>query len=150
MIPNVAGILYGEKDFVGIHVLCKKMLKYSYIVLAVIFVFIMLFTPQITLLFGSGGGELGTQMVHALRIFALCVAPYLWNKFIISYYESIEETAIASFVTFLENAVAVLPATFIGISIWKQIDGIGTNGIGVANSAEPIMNDVPVPTPLTL
>ena len=46
------------------------------------------------------------QMIQALRIFALCVAPYLWNKFIISYYESIEETAIASFVTFLENAVA--------------------------------------------
>ncbi len=23
----------------------------------------------------------GTEMVHALRIFALCVVPYLWNKF---------------------------------------------------------------------
>ena len=131
VIPNVAGILFGEKDYVGIRVLCKKMLKYSYIVLAVIFVFIMLFTHQITVLFGSGGGELGAQMIQALRIFALCVAPYLWNKFIISYYESIEETAIASFVTFLENAVAVLPATFIGIYIWKQIDGIGIDGIAI-------------------
>ena len=78
-------------------------------------------------------------MVHALRIFALCVVPYLWNKFTVSYYESIEETAIASFVTFLENAVAVLPATFIGISIWKQIDGIGTNGIGVAFVATEVI-----------
>lgn len=34
VIPNVAGILFGEKDYVGIRVLCKKMLKYSYIVLA--------------------------------------------------------------------------------------------------------------------
>ena len=89
-----------EKDYVGIRVLCKKMLKYSYILLAVIFVLIMLFTEEITVMFGSGGGELGSHMVQALRIFALCVAPYLWNKFIISYYESIEETAIASFVTF--------------------------------------------------
>ncbi len=71
--------------------------------------------------------------------FALCVVPYLWNKFTVSYYESIEETAIASFVTFLENAVAVLPATFIGISIWKQIDGIGTNGIGAAFVATEII-----------
>ena len=131
VIPNVAGILFGEKDYVGIRVLCKKMLEYSYIVLAVIFVLIMLFTEQITVLFGSGGGELGRQMVHALRIFAFCVIPYLWNKFIVSYYESIEETAIASFVTFLENAVAVLPATFVGIYLWKQIDGIGINGIAV-------------------
>ena len=131
VIPNVAGILFGEKDYVGIRVLCKKMLKYSYIVLAVIFVLIMLFTEQITILFGSGGGELGRQMVQALRIFALCVIPYLWNKFTVSYYESIEETAIASFVTFLENAVVVLPVTFIGICLWKQVDGIGIDGIAV-------------------
>lgn len=131
VIPNVAGILFGEKDYVGIRVLCNKMLKYSYIMLAVIFVVIMVFTEQITILFGSGGGELGRQMVNALRIFAVCVIPYLWNKFIVSYYESIEETAIASFVTFLENAVVVLPATFAGILIWKQIDGIGIDGIAV-------------------
>lgn len=129
VIPNVAGILYGEKDYVGIRVLCKKMLKYSYIVLAVIFVAIMVFTEQITIMFGSGGGELGRQMVYALRIFALCVIPYLWNKFIISYYESIEETVIASFVTFLENAVVILPATFVGIYIFKEIYGTGIDGI---------------------
>lgn len=139
VIPNVAGILFGEKDYVGIRVLCKKMLKYSYMVLAVIFVMIMIFTEQITMLFGSSGGELGRQMVYALRIFAFCVAPYLWNKFMISYYESIEETAIASFVTFLENAVAVLPVTFAGILIWKQIDGIGINGIAAGFVATEIL-----------
>lgn len=142
VIPNVAGILFGEKDYVGIRVLCKKMLKYSYILLAVIFVLIMLFTEEITVLFGSGGGELGSHMVQALRIFALCVAPYLWNKFIISYYESIEETAIASFVTFLENAVVVLPATLVGILVWKQIDGIGIDGIAAGFVATEIITAV--------
>lgn len=139
VIPNVAGILYGEKDYMGIRVLCKKMLKYSYIVLAVIFVAIMVFTEQITILFGSGGGELGRQMVYALRIFALCVIPYLWNKFIISYYESIEETVIASFVTFLENAVIILPATFVGIYIFKEIYGTGIDGIAAGFVAAEII-----------
>ena len=139
VIPNVAGVLYGEKDYMGIRVLCKKMLKYSYIVLAVIFVAIMAFTEQITILFGSGGGELGRQMVYALRIFALCVIPYLWNKFIISYYESIEETAIASFVTFLENAVVILPATYVGIYIFKQIYGTGIDGIAAGFVATEII-----------
>ena len=139
VIPNVAGILYGEKDYMGIRVLCKKMLKYSYIVLAVIFVAIMVFTEQITILFGSGGGELGRQMVYALRIFALCVIPYLWNKFIISYYESIEETVIASFVTFLENAVVILPATFVGIYIFKEIYGTGIDGIAAGFVATEII-----------
>lgn len=139
VIPNVAGILYGEKDYMGIRVLCKKMLKYSYIVLAVIFVAIMVFTEQITILFGSGGGELGRQMVYALRIFALCVIPYLWNKFIISYYESIEETVIASFVTFLENAVIILPATFVGIYIFKEIYGTGIDGIAAGFVATEII-----------
>lgn len=131
VIPNVAGILFGEKDYVGIRVLCKKMLKYSYMVLAVVFICVMVFTEQITILFGSSGGELGRQMVDSLRIFALCVVPYLWNKFMVSYYESIEETAIASFVTFLQNAIVVLPATLAGILIWRQIDGIGIDGIAV-------------------
>ena len=139
VIPNVAGILFGEKDYVGIRVLCKKMLRYSYIMLAVIFVIIMLFTEQITILFGSGGGELGKQMVSALRIFALCVIPYLWNKFITNYYESIEETAIASFVTLLENAAVVLPATFVGIYLWKQVDGSGINGIAAGFVATEII-----------
>ena len=139
VIPNVAGILFGEKDYVGIRVLCKKMLRYSYIMLAVIFVIIMLFTEQSTILFGSGGGELGKQMVSALRIFALCVIPYLWNKFITSYYESIEETAIASFVTLLENAAVVLPATFVGIYLWKQVDGSGINGIAAGFVATEII-----------
>ena len=139
VIPNVAGVLYGEKDYMGIRVLCKKMLKYSYIVLAAIFVAIMVFTEQITILFGSGGGELGRQMVYALRIFALCVVPYLWNKFIISYYESIEETAIASFVTFLENAVVILPATYVGICIFKQIYGTGVDGIAAGFVATEII-----------
>ena len=139
VIPNVAGILYGEKDYMGIRVLCKKMLKYSYIILAVIFVAIMAFTEQITILFGSGGGELGRQMVYALRIFALCVIPYLWNKFIISYYESIEETAIASFVTFLENAVVILPATYMGIYIFKQLYGTGIDGIAAGFVATEII-----------
>ena len=139
VIPNVAGVLYGEKDYMGIRVLCKKMLKYSYIVLAAIFVAIMVFTEQITILFGSGGGELGRQMVYALRIFALCVIPYLWNKFIISYYESIEETAIASFVTFLENAVVIMQATYVGICIFKQIYGTGVDGIAAGFVATEII-----------
>ena len=117
-------------------------LKYSYILLAVIFVLIMLFTEEITVMFGSGGGELGSHMVQALRIFALCVAPYLWNKFIISYYESIEETVIASFATFLENAVVVLPATLVGILVWKQIDGIGIDGIAAGFVATEIITAV--------
>lgn len=142
VIPNVAGILFGEKDYVGIRVLCKKMLKYSYMVLAVLFAVIMLFTEQITILFGSGGGELGRQMVSALRIFAFCVVPYLWNKFIVSYYETIEETAIASFVTFIENAVAVLPAAFAGIYIWKRIDGIGINGIAAGFVAAELVTAI--------
>ena len=66
--------------------------SYSYMVLAVVFICVMVFTEQITILFGSSGGELGRQMVDSLRIFALCVVPYLWNKFMVSYYESIEET----------------------------------------------------------
>ena len=141
-LSTVLGFLFAMFVFlfyVRIHVLCKKMLKYSYLVLAVVFIFVMTFTEQITILFGSDNGELGSQMVHALRLFIFCVVPYLWNKFIVSYYESIEETTIASFVTFLENAVALLPATFTGIYVWKKVDGIGINGIAAGFIATEII-----------
>ena len=80
VIPNVAGILFGEKDYVGIRVLCKKMLKYSYMVLAVVFICVMVFTEQITILFGSSGGELGRQMVDSLRIFAFPDHDFVWKQ----------------------------------------------------------------------
>ena len=77
------------------------------------------------------------EMVHALRIFALCVVALSLNKFTVAIMNLLKRLQIAAKFCYLpfENAVAVLPATFINFYL-KQIDGIGTNGIGAAFVAD--------------
>lgn len=132
IIPNMAGILYGEKDFYGIRALCKKTLQYSFIVVAFTFLLIMVFTRQVAVLFGIQDLTLQKEMVTALRIFIFSLPVYLWNKFLISYYESIEESAQASLITFLQNCLYILPAALAGILIEKALGGKGVNGLALA------------------
>ena len=130
--PNMAGILYGEKDFYGIRALCKKTLQYSFIVVGVTFVFIMVFTRQVAVLFGIQELTLQNEMVIALRIFIFSLPVYLWNKFLTSYYESIEESAQASLITFLQNCLYILPAALAGILLEQALGGTGVNGLALA------------------
>lgn len=132
IIPNMAGILYGEKDYYGIRVLCKKTLQYSFVVVGAAFLFILIFTPQITRLFGITDLSLQKEMVFALRIFLFSLPFYLWNKFLTSYYESIEEPAQASLITFLQNCLYILPVTLACILLEQALGGNGVNGLAFA------------------
>lgn len=132
IIPNMAGILYGEKDYYGIRALCKKTLQYSFIVVGFAFLFIMVFTMQVTVLFGIDDMALQKEMITALRIFIFSLPVYLWNKFLTSYYESIEETVQASLITFFQNCFYVLPAALAGILIEQALGGKGVNGLALA------------------
>ncbi len=132
IIPNMAGILYGEKDYYGIRALCKKTLRYSFIVVGFAFVLIVVFTSQVTMLFGIEDLSLQKEMIVALRIFIFSLPFYLWNKFLTSYYESIEESVQASLITFLQNGLYILPAALAGILIEQAFRGTGVNGLALA------------------
>ena len=132
IIPNMAGILYGEKDYYAIRVLCKRTLQYSFIVVSAAFLFIMVFTAQVTRMFGITEPVLQTEMITALRIFIFSLPFYLWNKFLISYYESIEETTQASLLTFLQNCIYIIPVALAGILLGQALGGTGVNGLAVS------------------
>lgn len=132
IIPNMAGILYGEKDYYGIRALCKKTLQYSFVVVGIAFLCIMVLTRQVTILFGIKDSPLQREMVTALRLFIFSLPFYLWNKFLTSYYESIEESAQASLITFLQNCLYVLPVALAGILIEQMFGGAGVNGLAVS------------------
>lgn len=125
IIPNIAGVLYGEKDYYGLRALGNRVLKISYIMGAVIMAFILAFPEIVTMMFGIKEGELLGITAASLRVFMLCLPFYLWNKFLISYYESIEVSKLASIVTFLQNGVFILPAAFIGITVVQNSGGNG-------------------------
>ncbi len=131
VIPNIAGILYGEKDYFGIRALCKRVLVLSTAATVCIFVLVMAFAKSITVIFGVYHSELSSMMVTALRIFILCLPAYVWNKFLVGYYESIEESKQASIITFFQNGIYVLPAAAFGIILEIHMGGSGINGLAI-------------------
>jgi anti-sigma regulatory factor (Ser/Thr protein kinase) len=128
----MVGILYGEKDYFNVRLICRKVLKYSMCVAVVLFVVIMLLANQVVAMFGVTEINLLNETVPVLRLFILCLPVYVWNKFLISYYESIEESKQASVITFLENGVFLLPAALLGILIGLSIGGTGLGGLALA------------------
>lgn len=129
VIPNLAGILYGEKDYFGIRALCRRTLILSAGATAFIFVLVMAAAKPITVMFGVQDAALSSAMVTALRVFILCLPAYVWNKFLVSYYESIEESGQASLITFVQNGIYVLPAAAAGILLGERLGGSGINGL---------------------
>ena len=131
IIPNMAGILYGEKDYYGIRALCKRVLSYSIVTTIAAFMIIMGFTRWVAAMFGIDDANLMSETVMALRLFILCLPLYVWNKFLVSYYESIEESKQASIITFFQNGIYILPAALVGIMIGIRLGGTGLNGLAL-------------------
>lgn len=118
LVQNIAGILYGEKDYYGIRVLCRKVLTYSYLAIAALLL-IFLAAPQfIAGLFGIIQGEMLGMCNMALRIFALSFPFYVYNKFLMSYYQTILQPGLSTVITALQGFLVIVPLTLGGIFLW--------------------------------
>lgn len=118
LIQNIAGILYGERDYYGIRTLCKRVLTYSYAAIAVLLL-IFLSVPQVIAgLFGITEGDMLALCEMALRIFACSFPFYVYNKFLMSYYQTILQPGLSTVVTVLQGFVVIVPLTLAGIFFW--------------------------------
>lgn len=118
LVQNIAGILYGEKDYYGIRVLCKKVLTYSYLAIAGLLL-IFLAAPQfIAGLFGITQGQMLGMCNMALRVFALSFPFYVYNKFLMSYYQTILQPGLSTVITALQGFFVIVPLTLGGIFLW--------------------------------
>ena len=132
VIPNIAGTLYGEKDFYGLHVLCRKILRYGAILTVVLMAAVLLFTRQFTMLFGVTDPVLQENMMLVLRIFVFSMPFNYWNYFGSMYYGSVEKPTIATIITTLENGVILVPGALLGIWATQAAGGTGYFGFGLA------------------
>lgn len=123
LIPNIAGILYGERDYYGIRALCRRVLTYSYSAIAVLMLLFLLFPQWIAGLFGITGGEMLGMCRLALRIFALSFPFYVYNKFLMSYYQTILQPGLSTVLTVLQGFGVVVPFTLAGI-FWMGLPGV--------------------------
>lgn len=118
LIQNIAGILYGERDYYGIRTLCKRVLAYSYIAIAILLVIFFAVPGAIAGLFGITEGDMFALCETALRIFACSFPFYVYNKFLMSYYQTILQPGLSTVVTVLQGFVVIVPLTLAGIFFW--------------------------------
>lgn len=118
LIQNIAGILYGERDYYGIRTLCKRVLAYSYIAIAILLVIFFAVPGAIAGLFGITEGDMFALCETALRIFACSFPFYVYNKFLMSYYQTILQPGLSTVVTVLQGFVVIVPLTLVGIFFW--------------------------------
>ncbi len=123
LIPSIGGILYGERDYYGIRALCKKVLTYSYLTIAALLFVFLLFPQWIAGLFGIRDGELLVMCKLALRIFACGFPFYVYNKFLMSYYQTILQPGLSTVITVLQGFGVVVPLTLVGI-FWMGLPGV--------------------------
>lgn len=123
LIPNIAGILYGERDYYGIRALCKKVLTYSYLAIAALLLLFLLFPRWIAALFGITGGQMLEMCIPQLRIIAFSFLFYVYNKFLMSYYQTILQPGLSTVITVLQGFVVVVPFTLVGM-VWMGLPGV--------------------------
>ena len=123
LVPSIAGILYGERDYYGIRALSKRVLAYSYLAIAALLAVFLVFPQAIAGLFGIADGEMLALCKTALRIFACSFPFYVYNKFLMSYYQTILQPKLSTVITVLQGFAVIVPLTLAGM-FWSGFYGV--------------------------
>lgn len=123
LVPSIAGILYGERDYYGIRALSRRVLAYSYLAIAALLVVFLVFPQAIAGLFGIADGEMLALCKTALRIFACSFPFYVYNKFLMSYYQTILQPELSTVITVLQGFAVIVPLTLAGM-FWSGFYGV--------------------------
>lgn len=113
VIPNICGVLYGEKDYFAIRRLMKKVLVLSSGLILILTVVFLIFPEKIAIIFGMEKESLLPTAAVCLQIYSLSFVFYVFNEFLQTYYQTILETMLATLDTVLEFFALLIPITFL-------------------------------------
>ena len=113
VIPNICGVLYGERDYFGIRRLMRKVLILSGALISVLTTVFLIVPEEIAILFGMENEELLPTAATCLQIYSFSFVLYVFNEFLQTYYQTILETMLATLDTILEFFVLLIPITFL-------------------------------------
>lgn len=113
VIPNIASILYGEKDFYSLKSITRKLFSINIIVTAVLSLVIVIFPSAYCFIFGYTDNSKMEYVSMLIRIYIIAYIPYSINKFSMNYYPSVDKNIPSLIVVFLRELVIVLPLTLI-------------------------------------
>lgn len=113
VIPNICGVLYGEKDYFAIRRLMKKVMVLSSGLILILTAVFLIFPEKIAIMFGMEKDSLLPTAAVCLQIYSLSFVFYVFNEFLQTYYQTILETMLATLDTVLEFFVLLIPITFL-------------------------------------
>jgi len=124
MMP-IIGMLYGEKDFSGVRILIKYVLRFA-LTLSGSFVLFAIFFPQIILsIYNVPEGLIASGEI-ALRLFSISLIGVTITFLAMYYYSTIQRRIAANILSWTEGIIVVVPAA------WLLSKTFGLNGIWLA------------------
>ena len=124
MMP-IIGMLYGEKDFSGVRILIKYVLRFALTLSGSFVVFAIIF-PQIILSLYNVPAALIESGKIALRLFSISLIGVTITFLAMYYYSTIQRRTAANILSWTEGIIVVVPAA------WLLSKTFGLNGIWFA------------------
>lgn len=124
MMP-IVGMLYGEKDYGGVRILVKYVLKVALSISGIFVAFALLF-PQVILSLYNLPTELIETGKIALRLFSISLIGVTLTFLTMYYYSTVQQRTAANILSWTEGIIVVVPAAWI---LSKQF---GLNGVWFA------------------
>lgn len=114
-IYSIGGLLIGEKDIVGLHILTNKVLKYICLSLLAITLFVMITPGSIGWLFASSHSQSEGMLHSALRIYTLLLIPYAVAVVYRILYQILGYWSLSVVMSILQMGSMIL---FVGLTAW--------------------------------
>ena len=111
VIPNICGILYGEKDIYSLKSIARKIYLINLIATLLIAAFIAIFPYVYATLFGYSSPDPDGYVANMLRLYLISFVGYSISKFGMNYYPSVDRNLPSLVTVLLREAIIVLPLT---------------------------------------
>lgn len=113
LIPTIAGVLYGEKDFYGLRKLAERVMKSAAIVVLLLIAVFWLFPSTIAGLFGVADPEMLRVLNVCLQLYSLNFLPYVIDKFLQNYYQATLFSSLATLGALMQRFLAIAPISIL-------------------------------------
>ncbi|MBR5375960.1 MAG: hypothetical protein IK139_01650 [Lachnospiraceae bacterium] len=128
LIQNIAGVLYGEKDYFGVRALVKRTAVTVTITAALLLVFFVAFPESMLTLFSFNKMDIYDTALRCVRLFSLSFVFFSANRLSQVYYQSTLQTGLSTLNTVLQGFVLLLPC----VCLLMHFMGIEGVCLGVA------------------
>ena len=129
----IIGMLYGEKDFVGVRTLLTNVIKFA-LTLIISFIAFVCISPQTILNIYNLPASAFESGATALRLFTPSLIGVAFYYVMINYYSVIKQRKAGTLISLAEGFLIILPAAFILSKI------LGVNGVWISFSVAEVLS----------